>query len=328
MNGQYYFLTSLFILLIGCIHMKEPSDSSHSTLTFSDWRHLDVGTTGETLAIQNGQIALSDEIQLTVWNQKGSAIRIPSNERQPGWPRWASKTSLFWGMNRVSLVTNSVIPLMKMREALVFESDVPVVPGPSGRYQPVHVAWPADGSQVLVVAEWVGGGGKPARALLLDGQGAAQKVIWEAADLAPQAAWMAAEWMLLGTNPIYVFDRTGKLLQELPLAVPPIRFSVSEKTGRVLVVTHSSLQLYDSHTWKRITELPGTWLDAVLHPSGAFLFAIDFDGQLQAFRVGEELEPLPVQGTPSVSIRAIAIDQEQLAIIPEDQTGVLLATFQ
>lgn len=285
------------------------------------------GGRGATLAIEGNETAAAQLARLTVWSGERMVAQIDAPAQEPGRPRLAKDRAL-WGDGTLEFASGRFDRVKGIDTALVDGTDAPRSSSPSKRYAPATYAWSIDGEALVVSAAWIGKPGPPpARAVLLNGTGRIQSVLWQGSDLAPRAAWVGDDVLVLGTRVPRVFDRDGSLVAELAAETPPVRIEADAAEHRLLIVEHGCLTVWNMETWTIEGVWPGSWLDADLAPDGQLMAALDFSGRLHLARIEESI-PVVSQVTLPDQPRGIALGDGRLAVAFGVGEGVRTATVR
>jgi hypothetical protein len=291
-----------------------------------DWHPLRGGR-GTALAVAGRRTAAAEPQRLTVWSDDRLVARVEAPVRSPGLPRFAGEQVL-WGAGKLDLAGGSYAPLAGIDEAIVAGTDAPSEPSPLGGYRLATSAWSADGEALVLTVSWTGPPGPPAaRALLLDGSGDRPQTLWQQSDVAPTAAWVGRDLVVVGTRRPGVFNRGGEPLAKLPQGIPAQRLDADADEALLLIVETSRLTVWSTASWTEEGRLDGTWLDGALTPDGQAVVAVDLEGTLHVARTKDGLEMVAVVSPPD-PIRGLAVGRDRIVAAFADGEPLRTATLE
>lgn len=274
------------------------------------WTPLHDGR-GSRLALSSQRTAAAELRRLTVWSAGSRIAHVEAPVPEPGRPRFAGEFVL-WGDGKFDITSGEYKRMPEILRAIGEGSSAPPTPSPLGEYVPTTYAWGEDSEVLVVAAAWNGAPGPPpARAVLVNGSGHHQKALWEGSDVAPMAAWVGREVVVVGVRQPRVFDRDGCAVATLAEGVPAVRIEASADDTRLLVVEHGRLTVWDTASWKSLGTKRGAWLDATIDPIGRILVAADLQGRLQFTRVDRYLSVI-ADVTPPDPVRGVALGTDRL----------------
>lgn len=227
---------------------------------------------GSQVAVVGEWVAVAGPGRLSVWRDTQAPNSTPIHSIDapapaPGMPRIVDGRVL-WGPGMLDLESGE----FQLREGAVS----PRRPGAVERVQ--SYAWSADGE--LLVAS-LAGGDPPARVLAITEAGVRE--LWAGSDVAPPAAWVGREAVVVGFRDLRVWDRHGAAIATLPTGTPAVaKIAATKQEDRLLVVAEGrSLTLIDTARWEIVDTWIGRWASAAVDPAGAFVVGLELDGRLR-----------------------------------------------
>ncbi|MDH3603847.1 MAG: hypothetical protein OEU26_29915 [Candidatus Tectomicrobia bacterium] len=295
-------------------------------LMIGAWTPL-LGGRGATLAVANEYTAAAELARLTVWADERRIAQVEAATPAPRRPR-ISGGRVLWGDGVMELATGYYQRVEAVAAAIVEGTDAPQTPTPFGGYRAATYAWSDDGQALVISAAWTGPPGPPpARVVLVDGSGHHQATLWQESDLAPTAAWVGCNVIVVGTREPRVYDRAGSNLIILSTGTPAVRINASVDETRLLVVEHGRLTVWDIERWTTVGVWTGTWLDAALTPDGRTVVAVGLNGHLYLARVENGLSLARELSLPD-QVRGIALGCNRIVAAFASGDAVRTAPFQ
>jgi hypothetical protein len=271
------------------------------------WKTLP-GSYGKDFAFYEAYIAGAQDNRLLVWQQDELVAEVYSPGTRSGFPRWAGGV-IFWADGWMDPVSGEYNRISAMEQHLTGPA-IAIPASMQGRYTPLTYVWSPDAAWVLVSLCWTGGG-TPLPPLLrtLNRDGTRRVDLSLVPDSPPQVAWVAKEWIALGTREPAIFNPAGQVERTLTGNLPPRGMEADAKENRLLVHGYDRIAVWDTRDWSLVDILPGSWIDAALAPSGDLLLAVDFDGNIHCAAItGKKIETVKKM-IPSDPVTAISISE-------------------
>jgi hypothetical protein len=279
-------------------------------LQLGPWQPLEaVG--GTTLAIDGPTVVAASAIDLVVWRDGREIAAHRSARRLSGRVRLAGDRVL-WGDGMLALADGGWTPAPGV-DALFAPRT------PHGEEIATVWAWSADGAALAVGIEAPGATG--VRFMLLASATGQATPLWRSTDVAPRAAWVGAERIVLGSRQPQVWSRAGELLGVLDCGagvLPAFRIETSADERLLLLATPGTVMLWSLPERELLAAWPNDWIDAVLTPDGRKVFALDAAGRLHGAAIAGDAVMRPVVQAPA-GISTLACDHSQLLVAAGDR---------
>jgi hypothetical protein len=251
---------------------------------------------GGSLGFAGDLMAVSGQARLCVWQGETRLAAIDASSPAPGKPRF-SDDRVYWGPGFLDLTTSRYTCLRAAQPEV----------RPGGGERPYVYAWSSGGDR-LVGSFSSSETDRPVRVTLFDGQsGNRVATLWEGSGLAPAAAWLGRQAIVVGFGDPRVFDHSGSYLADIALgggSIAAIEATTDERR-LIIVDLNRTVALIDTDTWEILDRWPGPWLHAGVSPDGRFLAALEPGGKLHfACLDGDRFRPA---GQAAVDSRAIAL---------------------
>lgn len=225
---------------------------------------------GGALALANDRLAVSGQARLVVWRGKARQTSVEARSPAPGVPRLAGEL-VYWGPGSVDITTG--------RYEVLSAAQPTLRPGHGER--PQVYAW-SPGGERLVASFSTGDAASPARVVLFDGgTGTVVAPLLTGGGLAPEAAWLGRQAVVLGLADPRVFDHRGTHLADIELGGGSVVHIEADATERRLIAVdlNRAIAWIDAASWTVLDRWPGPWLHAAVSPDGRFVAALAPGGE-------------------------------------------------
>jgi len=251
---------------------------------------------GESLALAGDFMAVSGQARLCVWQGGTRLAAVDAPSPAPGKPRFYGDR-VYWGPGFLDIITSRYTCLRAAQAEA----------RPGGGERPYVYAWSAAADR-LVGSFSSNDKDRPVRVTLFDGHsGDPMANLWEGSGLAPAAAWLGRQAIVVGFSDPRVFDHSGSHVRDIAIgggSIAAIEATTDERR-LIIVDLNRTVALIDTETWEILDRWPGPWLHSSLSPDGRFLAALEPGGNLHfACLDGDRFRPA---GQIAIDSRAIAL---------------------
>ena len=238
------------------------------------------GASGTQLALNDEWMIVAASQRLEVWKDYKRIAGFDATQPINGYPRIIGNC-VYWGNYILNIRANELNEIKGIEPQLSNDTFAAYLPSPKGRYKPAFYAWSPGGDQFIVTVNWRGSTKSPSsKTLLFGSDGQVKSILWEGNDIAPRAACIADDWMILGTREPRVYKRDGQLDKLLPAGIPAIRLEATSDEKVLMELQSGQINLWNTTSWEKLESHPGLWMDASISPDGTSLLATGFGGSL------------------------------------------------